>query len=385
MTLLLTVATSQLAFGSPGLQTTNPATLVVAGKEPRWEAGVLTGHIVSDFHRSSPAGVAASGRYDSAATHPFLPFFALSYPYNDRLVLGFALDTPHYLDQRWKDHTFDVNLGGQALDLVTHGKLIARRIGPAAGARLGERWSTGGRIFVQHVEAMEDTDFARVAGEGTTYGAQVGVRYAGAGYIVGAAYTTRTNTEVQGSQTNVHPLVAGGLIAGDAKADILLPARLQSNVAVALRPDLWGELDLEWLGWSYVDERTVYQSDGTTANRGKNLRHYRDIVNTRLGIKWQVRPTTAVYSAIGYEPTPVPEQDVTPAQTFLRRTRLTVGATWDLRATWRLDTLYQYARGHARTITETDQDSLSGTDTSVFEGTYSSRTHALKITLGGVF
>lgn len=376
---------SAAAFGSPGAQITNPATLVAAGKGMRWEAGVLTGQITSDFNRPSAAGPAAAGDYGAETTRPVLPFFALSYAHSERVTLGFALDIPNHLDLAWKDHTFDVNVGGQSLDLTKAGKLKATRVGPAAAIRLDDGWSTGARLFVQHINAMEDSDFAKVEGDGKTYGAQFGIRYATKSYLVGAAYTTRTNTEVRGSQSNIHPLAAGVLVPGDAKADILLPARIQSNVAFALRPNLWGEVDVEWLGWSYVDERTIYQSNGTIANAGKNLRHYHDTVNTRIGIKWQRTPKLAIYGAIGYEPTQVPEQDATPAQTFLRRTRATLGTTWTFGGEWRLDTAYQYIRGHARTINETDQDSLLGADTNVYEGTYSSKAHALKVTVGGTF
>lgn len=385
LALLLSAGSIQLAFGSPALQTTNPATLVAAGKGSRWEAGVLTGRIDSDFSRPAAAGPASAGNHDSEAAYPVLPFFALSHPYNERVTFGFALDTPYHLDIAWKDHTFDVNFGGSALDLTKGAKVVATRVGPAAAIRLNEQWGVGGRLFVQYMEAMEDTDFAKVEGDGTTYGAQLGVRYAGKGYIVGAAYTTRTNTEVRGSQTNVHPLAAGALIAGDAKADILLPARVQGNVAFALQPDLWGEIDIEWQGWSYVDEQSIHQANGTISNQGKNLRHYRDIVATRIGLKWFKRPDMSIYGGIGYEPTPVPDQDATPARPFLHRTRAAFGAAWKLGAAWQLDMMYQLTHGHARTINETNQDSLLGADTNVYEGTYRSRAHAVRITLGGTF
>lgn len=385
LALFLSASVNQVVLASPALQVINPASLVAAGNGTRWEAGVLLGQIDTSFNRATAAGVAPAGRYNAASTHPALPFFALSYVYNEQLTLGFAIDTPYYLDIRWPDHTFDVSAGGEALDLIKRGKLVATRAGPAAAIRLNERWSGGMRLFMQHVEAMEESDFAKAEGDGNTFGVQVGLRYASASRIVGVAFTTRTNTEVHGSQTNIHPVAAGALIPGDAKADILLPPRLHTSVAFALQPTLWGELELEWLGGSYVDERTIYQADGTISNRGKNLRHYRDTVNTRVGIKWQRTPKLALYGTVGYEPTPVPEQDIAPVQSFLNRTRLTIGSSLKLRGDWRLDTAYQYAHGHSRTVNATDQDSLAGSDTHVYEGTYRSRSHALRLSVTGTF
>lgn len=385
LALFLSAGIHHIVLASPALQVINPANLVAAGKETNWEAGVLFGEIDTSLNRASAAGMAPAGLYNAETAYPVLPFFALSHVYNERLVLGFAIDTPYYLDVRWPDHAFDVSAGGEALDLIEHGKLVATRAGPAAAIRLNEHWSGGARLFVQHVEAMEESDFAKAEGDGDTFGAQIGLRYASASHIASVAFTTRTNTEVRGSQTNIHPVAAGALIPGDARADILLPPRLHGSFAFALQPGLWSEVELEWLGGSYIDERTIYQADGTISNRGKNLRHYRDTINTRLGIKWQRTPGVAIYGALGYEPTPVPERDIAPVQSFLSRTRVTIGSTLKLGGNWRLDTAYQYAHGHSRTVNATDQDSLAGSDTHVYEGTYRSRSHALRLSVTGTF
>ncbi|MEE8625102.1 MAG: hypothetical protein V3T19_07155, partial [Acidiferrobacterales bacterium] len=106
-------------------------------------------------------------------------------------------------------------------------------------------------------------------GTGTTVGAQLGVRYKSDKFIIAAAYTTRTNTKVEGSLKDIHP-AATTLVAGDAKVDFRLPDRLQAGIAVPLRPNLWWEFDLDWIGWSYVDELTIIQSNGTVANAGRN-------------------------------------------------------------------------------------------------------------------
>lgn len=386
--LCISASLSGLVWGSPAQQTINPATLTTAGNGSRWEIGALTGQVDADFRRDAAVGVAAAGRYSTETAHPVLPFFAFSHALNEKVTLGFAFDTPNYFDLRWADHAYDVNVGGERLDLTKGGRLIAHRVGPAVAWRLNDHWSIGTRLFFQRVDAAEDSDLANISGHGTTYGLQLGARYIGRGYLIGAAFTTRTNTDVRGAQTEVHPLVAasGALVAGDARADILLPARLHSNFALALRADLWAELELEWFDWSYVDERTIYQANGTIVNQGKNARHYQDTINTRLGVKWQRLPHMALYGAIGYEPTQVPERDVTPAQTFLDRTRLTLGSVWKLERGWTVDLMYQYAHGHTRTVEATDQDNTAtGADTHVYEGTYRSRSHALRFSVTGAF
>lgn len=385
LALMVGAAGSPSVFASPAAQIVNPANLVIAGNGTRWEAGVTTARIDIDYHRANAVAASSAGGFDAETTHAVLPFFALSHTYNEQWVLGLAIDMPNYVDIEWGDHTFDVSFAGENLDLMNKGQLKATRLGPSAAVRWNERWSFGARVFVQDMYAMEESDFAKVEGNGIAYGTQLGLRYAGKGYSVGTAYTTRTLTEVTGTQSNIHPALAGSLIAGDARAEILLPARLVTNLAFAVKPDIWGELEVEWFGWSEFNERTIYQADGTISNRGKNLRSYHDIITTRLGMRWQKSPGLSLYGAIGYEPTPIPEEDVSPVSNFLRRTRVTMGAAWKFSEDWRLDTSYQYVRGHSRTVNESTQDSLGGADTDVFEGTYSSTAHALRVSLSGAF
>ena len=206
--LLISAPFSCSALGSPLAQVANPASLLAVGSGTRWEASLLVGQTDVDFRRHGAASVSSAGNYRAYRDHPIIPALAISHAYSDRLMLGFALDMPNYLDIEWKDHTFDHNFSGTYLDVALESKLQATRIGPAAAFRLDKHWGIGGRVFVQHVYAMEKTDIAKLEGDGTTFGAQLGVRYTGDGYIVGAAYTTRTNTEVKGSQSEIHPLFA---------------------------------------------------------------------------------------------------------------------------------------------------------------------------------
>ncbi len=121
---------------------------------------------------------------------------------------------------------------------------------------LDDHWSFGARVFGQRIEVLDENDLSTAEGDGTTVGAQLGVRYKTDKFILAAAYTTRTNTKVEGSLKDIHP-AATTLVPGDAEVDFLLPDRLQAGIAVPLRPNLWWEFDLDWIGWSYVDELTM--------------------------------------------------------------------------------------------------------------------------------
>ena len=218
-------------------------------------------------------------------------------------------------------------------------------------------------------------------GTGTTVGAQLGVRYKSDKFIIAAAYTTRTNTKVEGSLKDIDS-AAITLVPGDAEVDFRLPDRLQAGIAVPLRPDLWWEFDLDWIGWSYVDELTIIQSNGTVANAGRNTFDNDDTLSVRWGLKWRYSPRLTLHAGLGYDPSSTADIDVSPNVNMLRKTRLGLGGSFALKNGLRLDFAYQFIRGHRRDVSESKQDDIAPLgDTSVFEGKYSSRTHVIGINL----
>lgn len=363
----------------PSSQFINPANLADADGT-KWETGALFGVIKTDLHRPTAAGATTAGDYSAKDRHPFIPYAALAQRWSETLAIGFSIEAPHGLGVDWPDHTFDLSLGPSGTaDLAQMTELHVLRFGPAVAAQINPRWAVGARVFGQYVEAKEENDFSKVEGDGTSLGAQIGLRYAVGDIIFGAAYTTRTRTEIKGS---LHPVAATTLIEGEATADILLPARLQIGLALRVMPDMWWEWDLDWLEWSYVDELTIRQSNGAIANAGKNERHNRNTVSLRTGVKWVRSPTLTLYAGLSHDPSPTAERDASPTSSMVRKTRFGLGATHLFASGTKLDLAYQYIRGHSRRINETDQDNLTPSiDTNLFEGTYETDSHILGLSL----
>lgn len=390
----LGMADANVALASgPSAQFINPANIADrAERASHWEAGSLLARVSVSFSRAGVAGLGAAtvGSFDADTQRPLILFAAFTFAGSDRRAWGFSVESPHGLTTEWPDRTFNVNLvplgGTGTADIAKKGELSVIRIGPSAGFVVDGRWRLGGRIFAQTVDALDKNDIFTADGDGVSMGAQIGVRYVSERTIFGAAYTSRTNTEIEGSLRDIHPVASAIVIPGDAKADILLPDRLQAGVAFRLRPDLWWELDLDWIGWSYVDELTIVESDGSIANAGRNARDNDDTLSVRTAVKWLYRPRLTLYAGLGDDPTPVPDEDVTPIQSFLEKTRLGLGGRYLLRNGMRLDFAYQFVRGHGRTIGESKQDDFGALgDTDVFEGKYSGRTHTLGVSLAGRF
>ena len=375
------MADANVALASgPAAQFINPANIVdIARGARQWEAGTLLAQVDGHFSRGSSASAARAMDINARTAYPLIPYAAIAAPYTERLTLGFAVDSPHGIAIEWKDHTWDVNLGSLgSADMVKLAQLTVLRFGPAAAWRLDGGWSVGARVFAQYVEAIDENDIATLRAHGTSAGLQLGARYRDADFAFGIAYTTPTNTKVEGKQDNIHA-AATSLVPGDANARILLPGRLQTGVAFRVRPDLWWETDLDWIGWSYYDELRIYQANGSVISANKSARHYTDTISVRTGLKWEKSPRLTLHAGFGYDPTPVPERDATPTASFLRKSRLAFGGRYQLDRDRQIDFAYQFIYGHKRRIDATDQDLFGSTDTRLFEGTYESRSHVLGI------
>lgn len=371
-----------LATG-PGAQFTNPAGLAesLPGAR-RWEAGAYLAVADARFSRAAPA---SAMDINARTGYPLVPYFAIAAPYTDRVTLGFAVDSPHGLSTEWKNRTWDVNLGAfGSADMVKLAQLTVLRFGPTAAWRLDGGWSVGARLFAQYVEAIDENDIATLRAHGMSAGATLGVRYREPDFIFGAAYTTPTNTKIKGKQDNIHP-AATTLVPGDIHTRYLLPDRLQIGVAFRLRPDLWWETDLDWIGWSYYDELRIYQADGSVISPAKAQRHYNDTLSLRTGIKWERSERLTLHAGFGYDPTPVPERDATPTTSFLRKSRVAFGGRYLLERGQQLDFAYQFIYGHKRRIDATDQDLFGSTDTHLYEGTYETRAHVLSLSYSARF
>ncbi|MBI3574612.1 MAG: outer membrane protein transport protein [Gammaproteobacteria bacterium] len=383
----LGMADANVALASgPAAQIINPANIVdIPRGVTQWESGTLLGRADASFSRTTATSAGRAGDVNARTTYPLVPFFAIANRWSERVTIGFSVDSPHGLSSEWKDHTWDVDLGSLGSgDMVKLSQLTVLRFGPTAAWRVDERWSVGARLFAQYVEAIDENDIATLRASGTSAGLQLGVRYRTPEFIFGAAYTTPTNTKLNGEQTNIHA-AATSLVPGTVNTRMLLPARLQAGLAFRLYPALWWEVDLDWIGWSYNDSLTIYQANGTVISPNKAVRHYNDTLSFRTGLKWEKSARLTLHAGYGYDPTPVPERDASPSTSFLRKSRLAFGGRYQLERGAHLDFAYQFIYGHPRKINASDQDLFGSTDTHLFEGTYESRSHVLGLSFTARF
>ncbi len=198
------MADANVALSSgPAAQFINPANLVVENDNGfDWDIGGGFGHVSTSFSRPTVAGFggAVAGGVDADTQRPFIPFVAFRFAGSERRAFGFSVESPHGLTIEWPDGAYGVDtapLPFGVLDLAQKAELISVRFGPTVAIALDDHWNFGARVFGQYIEVLDENDLSTAEGDGTTVGAQLGVRYKSDKFIIAAAYTTRTNTKVE--------------------------------------------------------------------------------------------------------------------------------------------------------------------------------------------
>jgi len=363
-------------------QITNPANMVHgATGDGTWEiaGGAAFGDVKGTYKRPTTLGPARAGSYDTEDNKPVLPFAGMSYRITPATSIGLSYEVAHGLSIEWPKGTYAVQLLTPS-DLQREADLSATRLGVAVATTLDPKWSLGGRVFYQQVDVTDKNGLYHANGDGDSWGYQIGLSFRDTHYAAGIAYTSRTRTDIDGKLKDINPALTGVLVAGDASTTIKLPDRLQVGAAFRLLENVWWEVDLDWLGWSYYDELAIKQSNGTLANSQTYERHSNNTTSIRTGVQWQYSPTVVLRAGLGYDPTPIPEEDASPTTNMLRKMRYAVGAGFTTGKSTRIDVAYQYIDGRERKIDHTDLDTL-GVDRQVYNGKYSSETQILGISV----
>ncbi len=381
----LGMADANVAIASgPSAQFINPAALEPSVELPVWEVSAFVAHTNSSFDRPTAQSAATAGKFETDSLS-LVPSMAWARRLTSAIAWGFSLDVPYGSEIDWPDRSFDRALSPNNGDMAQRVKLGAVRIGPALSYRFSERVNLGARVFGQYVSALEANDISTVEGTGFSSGFQLGARLQDENFIIGSSYTSQTHTKIKGELSDIHPAFASALLAGSMHANIEFPARWQTGVALKINPLLWWETDLDWVNWSSVNDLTIVQSNGTVANAGKNLRHYRNVVSVYSGLRWQRNPTITWYAGFGYDPSPMDDRDTSPTVSQLRKTRVSLGMQSMFNNKLKFGLAYQYVTGHSRVVHSTVQDNGASSDTHLFEGTYANRTQVIGLSLSNSF
>lgn len=340
----------------------------------------------------------ASGNHDSENGDWFAaPIFQAAIKVNDQWRIGVGASAPFGLETRWKLGTFPALTGtartlslpapvGQ-LDIPngnhpTDSKLEIVAFTPTLAYRVNDELSlAAGLDYYKVREAKLNGSLAKIDGDGDALGWNASMLFRRNAWSFGLSYHSSVTVDVDGWYTPLDQglvllntlLPGSGLPSSQsASLDLNLPWRLQLGVRYAVNDALAVELDWTRIGWSSFDTLDVVGSaDGLITS---DVNDWSDANAYRLGVTYDIRPTTQLRFGYAYDETGQDEKHFSARVPDNDRQLFSIGAAQDLGQGWALEASYMYVRVDERKIRSnvsySTGDDVNGTD--ALDGEYNS-------------
>ncbi len=249
-------------------------------------------------------------------------------------------------------------------------------------------WRAAG-IVNPYTQVM--TDVAKVnmaASDETGWGWNAGLLWKlGGGFSLGVSYRSRVELEAEGKakfiqvstgRQDLDQIVRGTLPFGTTprvRSDITFPA--ESRVGLAWREEGFG-VEVNWVrvGWSSFDDFPMVFPDYPQLTQIRQ-EDYEDSDTYRVGMEFKGSDKLSFQLGALYDETPVPVKSVSPLLPDASRRGVSVGVSWQLAESLRLDAGFLHLIFLDRSTKGQSQDA--------FNGTYKSRAELLGFSLSYTF
>jgi long-chain fatty acid transport protein len=261
----------------------------------------------------------ASGSHDSQSPDWVIPpLIQAVVKINDQWRVGLGVNAPFGLETRWDIGTFPDLTGNQKPprqmlpkgNHPTMSKLQVLDIAPTASYKVNENLSvSAGLDYYWAQEAVLHSSLGEVEGDGSGWGWNLGVMFRKDAWSLGASYRSAATVAVDGtySPLNQTLVMIGRLVPGQtAELDLNLPWRLQLGVRYAINPQLAVEVDWTRMGWSQFEKIEV-RGKNTGVLISQDLNDWEDSDAIRVGLTYDVRPTTQLRLGYSYDETGQPD------------------------------------------------------------------------------
>jgi long-chain fatty acid transport protein len=282
----------------------------------------------------TPDGGDSTSTESNTAITPSAYFHAST---NDMVRVGLGFNTPFGSTIEWPD-------GYIGREQSTKSTLRTFFITPVVGLKL-DRWvpglSIGGGIDLvpASVDLSRDILFGevegsvRLGGSGFGAGGRLGVQYRpkpAPGLAIGAAWRSKVAISFDGTgdfdvdDPALRPALPPD---GEIEAEITLPQSVLAGVAYSVA-NFEIEFNLQWVDWSELDVIAIELPDGSTA---EDVRNYKDAFTPRIGLEYAFKQLGLdVRAGYAYDPTPIPDENLTVSLPDIDRHVVSVGASYKL-------------------------------------------------------
>ncbi len=339
------------AAGGSGLGSMfwNPATMTnFAGIQSSLALfAIMPNSKITPTSGTSAALQLSNGLTDSGdmAQDAVIPASYASYQVNDSVWLGISINTPYGLVTQ-----NPYNSAGQLFGRTS--KVMSINATPTLAYRFNDQFSVaaGVQIMKFKVRLTSATGVTAGASSATLEGDDVAF-----GYTLGATYKPMTGTEIGiGYRSQVKPKLEGTLTTSSAQ-DIHSDLTLPDQVTVGLRQTITDDFTLlagfEWTHWSKFSRFPVLTTSGATATT--LTFDYKDGWYSSLGGEYKLNNTWTLRAGLGFEHSPINNDNRSVRLPDSNRTWTTIGATYALNDMISFDASYAHLFAKEGTITST--------------------------------
>ena len=314
----------------------------------------------------------ASGSHDSKGANWLGgPMIQAAIKVADRWRVGLGVTAPFGLETRWPYGTFPAlsqsatlqlpaPLGRVTIPTASHPtttKLEILDLAPSVAFRINDTLSLAAGLDVYWAKSAQlDSNLGSMSGDGTGFGFNLGVLYRIQALSLGASFHSASTINLSGNFTpsNVTLVALGRLPPGQqASLDLNLPWRLQLGARYEITKDLAAEFDWSYTGWSKFDQLVV-TGDPTGTRISTETNAWKNSSAYRLGLTWQMRPTTQLRLGYAYDETGQGNDYFSPRVPDSNRQIFGIGVAQDLGRGFSVEAGYMYVMGEKRNFRSAD-------------------------------
>lgn len=311
------------ASGSGGLSSIywNPATITM---QPGFNSQVSASLIVLDAEVTPGAGTSPllgrtpSGDIGQAAV---VPSSYSSYQLNDRVWLGISATAPFGLVTK-PDH----NWAGQIYSRTS--RIVSLNFNPIIGIKVTDWLSVAAGPVLEYfdVQLKRAASFVPNAPSGIVSGNDWG-----AGFTAGATITPLSGTTIGiGYRSTIHHELDGTLNPGvgaivPIRAKVNMPDQVNVGVTQSITSNFRVNLGYEWWNWSRIGAVAYVGPTGPITSLA--LR-FRDGHHVSVGGEYDINARWTVRAGVGYEWSPVTDQDRSTALPDNNRIWASIGTSY---------------------------------------------------------
>lgn len=264
-------------------------------------------------------------------------------------------------------------------------------ITPTASYRVNELVSvSAGLDYYWAKQAQLDSSLAELQGRGSGLGWNLGLMFRKDVWSLGASYHSAATVGIDGTYTPLDTtLVALGVLTPGqtAKLDLNLPWRLQLGARYAINPQLAVEVDWTRTGWSEFDKIQVKTRTGGTVIF-TDTNDWEDADAIRLGLTYDVRPTTQLRLGYSYDQTGQTDAHFSARVPDNDRQLFSIGVSQGLGQGFNLEAGYMYVLNEDRNYAGDTQYAGLGSDvngSTAVAGTYEGNVNLFAIEINKQF